>query len=519
MLKVLCVVDKDGSAIDRMARGNARYNDNIEYVVLAVHPKRPDDKQLADFVQHAQDADIIDWQYFRTAEMLKQRYDWLNDKKQLLAHHNPYSINESDWNNYNIVVANNISIRSKLKEITRSEIRYIPNCVDSDFWTYNFDWNANSNVIMVANRIEGKKGILPVALACQALNLNFHLVGNISDMEYFQKVAETGATFHQNVSNEELKKLYYQSALHICNSIDNFESGTNPMLEAMFCGTPIITRPVGHVPELSNGENMVIYNGDNEDVEALKDVIWTTLSDKKALEQMRDKAWNTVKSRNFERRAYSYQKIYRELMSDETPVTVVVPVYDRPETAKLCLSAIADQNYKNIEVVIVDDKGTNEDLVATYALYVNYPVRYIYNALDDYGLARARNLATIEATGEIMIYCDERMVMAKDAVERFVSSIKPSYWLYGNKGAKKEFVENFSAVMRDDVIGFGLFNERINQYGGQSQELRDRMRIQGILTEYVESAKATPTGKSSNRYRKRDQIIKMKNRLAKMYEL
>lgn len=521
MLKVLCVVDKERTALDRLAQGVKPYHDNLNYVVLAVHPKRPDQAQLEAFEREAMDADIIDWAYFRTAEMLRAKYDWLKEKKQILSHYNPYSIHESDWNGYDAVVGANASIHEDLKKITTAKLLYIPICIEADFWTYNFDWQPNNNVLMVANRIEGKKGILPIAQACSELGLNFHLVGAISDMEYFQKIAATGATFHQEISDEDLKQLYYNSALHICNSVDNFESGTMPILEAMLCGTPVMTRLVGHVPELNNGENMVIYNGDNEDVPALKDVIFQTLSDKKELERMRDRAWNTAKARNMERRAYSYQRLYREILNDETPVSIVVPVYDRPETAKLCLSAIADQTYKNIEVLVVDDSdGNNRDLVNTYAQYVNIPVRYLssFNG-GDYGLARARNIATIEATGDIMIYCDERMILASNAVETFVANIKPQYWLYGNKGGKKEFVENFSAINRTDVINMGMFCERIDEYGGQSQELRSRMSSQGILTEYVENAKATPTGKSANRYRKRAAIIRMKNRLAKMYEL
>lgn len=519
MLKVLCVVDKERTALDRLAQGVKKYHDNIDYKVIAVHPKRPDAEQLALFEDLATEADIIDWQYYKTAEMLRSRFEWLSDRKQILTHNNPYAVHEGDWNDYDIVVANNLTMREDLKKITDSELVYIPLTVEADFWTFNQSWSPKPQVLMVANRIEGKKGILPVAEACHNLGISFHLVGAISDMDYFRKIVATGAIFHQEISDEDLRQLYYQSSLHICNSVDNFESGTLPILEAMLCGTPVITRPVGHVPDLSNGENMVIYNGDNEDIAALEDVIWSTFSDKKALEKMREAAWQTAKTRNFERRAYQYQKLYRKLMSEERPVSIVLPIYDRPETAKLALSAIADQTYKNIEVLVVDDKGTHEDMVMRYAEFVNFPVHYIYNAQDDYGLARARNKATIEATGEVMIYCDERMVMASDAVEQFIAQQKDGYWLYGNKGARKEFVENFSCISRDDVINFGLFNERIDEYGGQSQELRERMRFQGILSEYCERAKATPTGKSSNRYRKRAEIIRMKNRLAKMYEL
>jgi hypothetical protein len=79
-------------------------------------------------------------------------------------------------------------------------------------------------------------------------------------------------------------------------------------------------------------------------------------------------------------------------------------------------------------------------------------------------------------------------------------------------------VENFSAVYKHRVIQAGMFCERITRYGGMSEEIRKRLNRQGVTTEYVESAKATPIGKSSNRNRKRQDIIKMKNRVWKMYD-
>ena len=47
MLKVLCVVDKEGTALDRLAKGVAKYHENIDYNVVSVHPKRPDGACLA----------------------------------------------------------------------------------------------------------------------------------------------------------------------------------------------------------------------------------------------------------------------------------------------------------------------------------------------------------------------------------------------------------------------------------------------------------------------------------------
>lgn len=526
MLKVVVVVDKEGTAIDRLAHGMDKYMDNIDYQVVSVHPKRPDSEQLQRFESLAIDADIIDWQYFRTAEMLRDRYDWLLDKKQILTHHNPYSIEEQSWDGYDMVVANNKTILKRLEAITTAPLEFVPNCVDTDFWKYNLDWtpldqNNKSSVIMVANRIESKKGILPVAIAAADAGMKFILVGSISDPNYFRAIMDTGhVEFHEKISDEQLRDLYYRSTIHVCNSVDNYESGTMPMLEAMLCGTPVLTREIGQVPDIYNGDNLRIMRVDPEESERIEKELNQMVFDKKALEKQRDAGWNTAKSRSFERRAYQYQKLYRQVLFDTTPVSIVLPIYNNPDVIRKNLNAIANQTYKNVEVVVCDDNRSesNKNTVQEFSQYVGFPVRYVNTGSDDddYGLARARNQGVIESTGDVIVFMDQRMIPDPEAVEQFVLALKPKHWLYGNKGAKKEFVENFSAIYRDDVIASGLFNERINLYGGQSQEVRNRIRRQGFQIEFVEGAKATPTGKSSNRNRKRSDIIKMKNRLFKM---
>lgn len=529
MLKVLCVVDKTGTALDRLAKGVAPYHSNLDYHVVAVHPKRPDPEQLQAFENAAADADIIDWQYFRTAELLRGKYEWLASKPQILTHNNPYSIHENDWNSYDAVVANNHSMHDDLAKITSAPLHMIPLTVDAEFWQYKQDWEPNNRVIMVANRIESKKGILPVAIACAEAGLKLVLVGAISDMDYMHSIMATGAVeFHEQISDEELRELYYKSTIHVCNSVDNFESGTLPILEAMLCGVPVLTRKVGHVPDLYNGENMRLMEHDVEDPVSIAEELRQMIYDKKKLYDMRDKAWQTAKTRNFERRAYAYQRLYREVLYPDQPsVSVIVPIYDKPEVIRQCLNAIAAQTYQNIEIVVADDNpildisSPNRDLINDFAQYVNFPVRYMVTAVDhnDYGLARARNEALIEATGEIVVFCDQRIVMEPEAIMTFVGNLKNGFWLYGNKGAKKEFVENFSCAYRRDVIRAGMFNERINAYGGQSQEIRERIRAQGMVTEFIEDARAKAVGKSSNRSRQRANIIHMKNRLAKMNEL
>lgn len=533
-LKIVSVVDKTDSAIDRLAKGMARFNDNISYIVCDIHPKRSSPEQLERFEREARDADIIDMQYFRSAFLLLARYPWLADKKKILAAHNPYSITESDWNEYDYVVANNQDIYKRLGDITTAPIELIGNTIDTDFWTYGQDWEPNNHVIMVSARIEAKKGILPVAIACGDAGLHLDLVGSVSSPAYMDEIMATGAvTFHEKISDEALRDLYHASTIYMLNSVDNYESSNQGLLEAMITGVPVLARNVGIAPELNNGENMVIHEGDPEDVGALTELLTDMMNDKKHLGELRDKAQGTAKVRSHERRAYQYQMLYRKVLNPNTkPVSIVVPVCDRPETTRKCLDAIAKQSYENIELIVADDglSKENQQIVQEFAKFVSFPVRYIRTARlyfdqetdeikKEYGLARARNMATDLATGEIIVYCDVRQIMEPDCVGQFVIHSKPRYWLYGNKGSSKQvFLENLSSIYRKDIVRMGLFSELGQQYGFQSEYCRKVAKAQGLKTEYCGEAKSMPSGKSGNRNNKRAEIIKSKNQLWRLFD-
>lgn len=516
-LKVVCVVDKVGTALWRLAKGVEPFHQNLDYVVLACHPKRPSPEQLEAIERECKSADIIDYQYFRTAEMLREKYDWLKKIPSILTHNNAYSHKEGTWNDYQVNVGNNRTIYDDLQKITTSRVEYITLAVDPYFWKFNDNYEPKKSVIMVANRIESKKGILPVALACKKLGIRMNLIGNISDMTYFREINDTGVVeYGQNVSDEMLREMYYKSGIHVCNSVDNYESGTLPILEAMFCGVPVLTRSVGHVPDFADESNIVINKGEPDDVENLVKLISEMFYEPNKLEKQRQEAWFAIKDKIYERRAYSYQKLYRELLEGQ-PVSVIVPIAGREDVTRQCLNAISGQTHKNLEIIVVDDgEVKQEEVIKQFSKTVSIPVRYMETDGIGYNLAKARNMGIIEATSDILVFCDQRMIMQEDAVEKFLAEIQPKYWLFGNKGAnKREFVENFSCAYRSDIITMGMFNERCDRYGSMSQEVRARARRQEILLHYLDNVHATPAGKSGNRTRKKYEIMQSKTMLWK----
>ena len=519
-MKILIVVDKLESAIGKLALANKKINTHFDIDVIAVHPKRPDPQQIEDYIRLASEADIVDYQYWKTALMLRDNLREVFDiaPKKILQHHNPYDVDKEKWDEiFDKVIVNNETIKLSLPYAD-----LIHNAINVEYFEFNDNYTEEKVVQMDAARIGKEKGVREVAQACKELGYKFLLVGRPSKESYMQEIFEKNpdTIFKQNVTEKKLKQSFYDAAIHVCNSYDNYESGTLPMLEAMSCGTPVLTRKIGQVPEIFDGENMIVRKGATHDIEDLKNELKALMEDRDKRLKMREKAWHSVRNWNVTRRAWEYSKIYYSLYSDKPLVSVVIATCNRPKNIKKSLEAIDKQDYPNIEVVIGDDSGVlseTERLVEKKNL-TRWPVKhFLTNKVDNaYGLAKARNMACIEAQGEILVFCDDRFSPDYNAINEFVSNLYPKQWLYGNKGIKKSFVENFSCVYRQEFINAGMFNEEINEYGGMTQEVRNRFERQGFSFRFIESAKASEISSTHSRTKRKYEILHMKDKLFKM---
>jgi len=519
MKKVCIVVDKEGSAIDILSRPIKKYNPQLDIVVLPVHPKRPDKRQLDQFEFFGKQADVIHFQYWKTAEMLKMRYNWIDKKPSVLSHHNPYDVDKKQWQaEYDIVLVNNETIQGKLPYA-----QLVPNCVDLSFWKFgDYVKEDNKVVNMVAGRIESSKGIKEVAQACKELGYQFKLVGSVSDSRYFNQF-KNDVDFHEKITNEELREIYQTSAIHVCNSKDDFESGTLPILEAMACGCPVLTRRIGHVPDISTSENMVVREGDKEDIEDLKKELKALMEDYEKRKKMREAGWKTARNRDIRYTARDHSRIYQQArFPGKAMISVIVPTYNRIKELGQIISALTKSTYKNFELIIANDGSTENvrGLVSDVREMdeINYPIKYVNTGdTDDYHLAKARNMGTVEAIGDYLMFMDDRFIPEPDAMVKFLNKAMPKTWQFGDKGAqKKTFVENFSFVDRQELINAGMFNERIEQYGGMSQEIRERINRQGFTTQYNGEAKCKVISSTSSRWNKKEEIVESKYILYKL---
>ncbi len=459
--------------------------------------------------------------------MLLGGFPFLKDKKKILTHHNPYDCEIEDWwDKYDEVVVKNQTQQKTMQIKFNKTPVLIPHSIDLEKFKFQREYPEDNvfKAIMVAARIESSKGVLEVAKACKETRTRLILVGRISDMDYMQQVMSEGGDyidFRQNLSDEELLKSYYEAHIHICNSKDNFESGTLPILESMACGVPVLTRSVGLVPDIYNKKNMVVRTGVKEDWQDLANEIEKLKNDRELRKSIREEAFSSIVDRDDEYTARKYYALYRQVLFGEKPlVSVIIPTYNRKDILQLGLTSIVAQHYPNIEVIVVDDgsdDGTKE-MVEEFKESTDMVIKYIYFKNEGYGLARSRNAGLVEANGEIVCFMDDRYMMSRNAVEVFVSKLEPKTWVFGNKEANKSsFVENFSAIHKRDLISIGGFNERINFWGGMTRDITLKMRYNNIKSLYCPNAEAKVLISSKSKYSKKDDLIKAKLLLWKLW--
>ncbi|WP_289749342.1 glycosyltransferase family 2 protein [Bacteroides acidifaciens] len=109
-------------------------------------------------------------------------------------------------------------------------------------------------------------------------------------------------------------------------------------------------------------------------------------------------------------------------------VSFVIPVYKVEQYIDRCVKSIANQTYRNIEIILVDD-GSPDACPALCDQYASEDFRIKTIHKENGGLSDARNLGTKEATGDYLIYVDsDDFWMHDDDLEKLVriASVHPT---------------------------------------------------------------------------------------------
>lgn len=127
----------------------------------------------------------------------------------------------------------------------------------------------------------------------------------VNDLDLRDDVIFTGF-----IPDKDLPGIYSGAALFVFPSL--YEGFGLPPLEAMACGTPVITSNVSSLPEVVGNAAILI---DPYNIEELADAIYRVLSDANLRSEMINKGLSQVKKFSWERCARETLRVYEEVYS------------------------------------------------------------------------------------------------------------------------------------------------------------------------------------------------------------
>jgi len=524
MKKILQIIDTPNWAISKLSNEIVKYNPKYDFKTIFVHPKdlEHNEVDLGTIKKDIEWADLIDCQYWRTCSQLLEKIPEMKNKKIILTHHNEKNLLSYDWKDINLHIAKTKISFDKLSEIYPDKVVLIYNSYNHEIFKYNDEYPPEKKAVGYVGRTVPWKGLKEIAKACYELNYPLMIMGKIDKPNYFNEIPEEHKDNiiwdYLDCSDDQRPKFYKEITIYVGNSGHGREVGTLGVIEAMGCGVPVVSTRAGIINDIGEDEvNCLIP--DFDDYESLKEKIQTLMQSVPLRSRLRKNAWNMIKSFNNYRMAKQYSIEYNKLLFDKSDlISVIIPATkEREDSVSKILSALENQTYKNIEAIIIWDDEEKEDVGVIGAEKLSFPVIQLKTNHKGYNLAMARNIGIIEAEGKYILFCDSRLLPESNCIKEFLNNKKDNCWLFGNKGTEKTtFVENFSFIERQSIINGGMFNERINEYGGMSQEVRSRFKSQGFDFELITEAKAKEIKTSKLRSDRRDQILKMKNLLWKI---
>ena len=85
-------------------------------------------------------------------------------------------------------------------------------------------------------------------------------------------------------------------------------------------------------------------------------------------------------------------------------VDIIVTVYNKANTITRCIDSILNQNYKNINVIIVDD-GSTDSSYEICSSYTDKRMRVYHQ--ENSGVGQARNTGISKLSGDKVVFVDD----------------------------------------------------------------------------------------------------------------
>jgi glycosyltransferase involved in cell wall biosynthesis len=122
-------------------------------------------------------------------------------------------------------------------------------------------------------------------------------------------------------------------------------------------------------------------------------------------------------------------------MHQAPTISVIITTYNRPDALRAVVEACFAQDDLDFEIIIADDGSGDNTRACVAALQAAAPVPLRHVWQDDLGFraARARNLGTLAASGDYIVFLDGDCVPQRDFVRRHRRLAQPGHVVCGSR--------------------------------------------------------------------------------------
>ena len=135
-------------------------------------------------------------------------------------------------------------------------------------------------------------------------------------------------------------------------------------------------------------------------------------------------------------------------------VSIIIPVYNSSEYLKECINSVINQTYKNLEIIIVNDKSTDNSLSIINS-FSDKRIKVI-NLKENSGVSVARNKGVEVSTGDYICFIDSDDYWYLDKIKKQVEFIKDKAFIYSDyeylKNGKRKRVKVPKSITYKDAL-------------------------------------------------------------------
>lgn len=104
-------------------------------------------------------------------------------------------------------------------------------------------------------------------------------------------------------------------------------------------------------------------------------------------------------------------------------VSIIIPIYNVAPYIEACLQSVFNQTYKDIEIIIIDDCGTDNSMEIAEKIVSAYNGEFCIKILhhnQNKGLSAARNTGIKRATGEYIFFLDSDDTLPNNSIYELI---------------------------------------------------------------------------------------------------